>query len=530
MKQVKLFIILLITSLFIGCSDDFLDRESKEFYEQETYYNSELAADKAVIACYDPLKGLGLFGLTLVGAGYAFEKDIYAENGTAYSPLNEYIFRTTNGDVELIYHALCEGVNSCNVALEKIPAIEMADDKKALLLAQARFMRAIYYFYQTALFNTPPLIDKVLTKTEFNKQVNASKLKFKSAIVNDMLISASILPPFWSDDQVGRATKGAAHAMLGKIYLYNEQWDSAKYYLNLVVSSGLYGLMIPKSNDSANYIAAYLCNFSSMDITVGGNIYRSENNEESIFEIQNNEDYVWNDFLPGYGHNGSMLNQYFGPNGYTNVGVLPSFGDRFEKNINGMKFEPRYYACIWTQGDTVVTTCGSDFGFTKHGLPPADILYNGVGGFTYSLKKYYYPVQCGLAVGGKKPDPNNYRLIRYSDILMMLAEVNYYLGDESQAFSYLNQIRSRVGLPSAESVFPDFPSALISERRAEFALDGTNFIDLIRLANLKTHAPIISDITEYMNDGFQFGKHEYLPIPLVEIDYMNGNLRQNQGW
>jgi len=533
MKKIILLNIVLASFLFIRCSEEFLEVENKARLTVDNFYTTESQAEMAVVACYDPLKGANFYGLDYVAVGYSFDRDVIVENGVAFYNKHTYSFFATDDQIGTIYHYLCDGVNSCNVALKVIPGIEMKSDKKDILIGQARFMRAMYYFYQTTLFNTPPLALDVVKPIDLDKQVNGTKQGFKKAIVNDLLFAQSVLPESWDDNNLGRATKGAALSMLGKTYLFNEQWDSAKFYLKMVVDLGQYELILPKSNDSANYVAAYLCNFSMKDLVIGSNVYRSENNKESIFELQNNDYNGWQPGLNGYGSNGSSLTSFMSMSGWTNVAVYESFINRFEKNpySGALNVDPRFYSCVWIPTDTVITSCGSDYLAVKNGLPAAksvNFYENGV--FAYPLKKHYYPAFCGHTGANGNVDPTNWRLIRYSDVLLMLAEALFQNNETSLAWTYLNQVRSRVGLPDAAGVYGTFEEALIAERTVEFALEASVYLDYIRWANLKTRTPLISDLTKYMKKGFVPGKHDYLPIPQIEIDYMKGGLKQNPNW
>jgi len=532
MKKILILNLIFASLFLISCSEDFLEVENKASLTVDNYYATEVQADKAVIACYEPLKGVGLFGLDFASLGYAFERDVLVENGVKFYNKSTYSYFSTDAQIGNIYHYLCDGVNSCNIALKVIPGVEMKDDTRATMYAQVRFMRAMYYFYQTTLFNTPPLVLEVIDPKNIDKQVNGTKEGFKRAIVNDLLYAQSILPVSWDDDNLGRATKGAALTMLGKTYLYYEQWDSAKIYLKSVVDLGEYELIQPKANDSANYVAAYLCNFAMSDLVVGSNVYSSENNKESVFEIQNNDDKGTNSYLNGYRCNGSSLTSFISISGWTNIAIMESFLNRFEKNpySGALKVDPRFYSCVWLPSDTVTTSCGADFGNAKNGQPLATSVFYENGEFAYPIKKHYYPAYCGHVGTNGAVDPTNWRLIRYADVLLMLAEALFHNNETGDAWTYLNQVRTRVGLTDASVIYGSFGEALVAERSAEFALEASLFIDYIRWANLKTRTPLISDISMYMKKGYTVGKHEYLPIPLLEVDYMKGGLKQNPNW
>jgi hypothetical protein len=146
------------------------------------------------------------------------------------------------------------------------------------------------------------------------------------------------------------------------------------------------------------------------------------------------------------------------------------------------------------------------------------------------LKKYYFPVYFEEEAPYNAPTNRNY--IRYADVLLMYAEVQYLLGDDGSGLAALNEVRQRVGMPDVGALTPQ---AIIHERDVELCTEGHRFLDLIRWSFDEEFATPWGDIEWGINSAntinpFEVGKNEYLPIPLREINLGRGTLEQNPGW
>lgn len=152
-------------------------------------------------------------------------------------------------------------------------------------------------------------------------------------------------------------------------------------------------------------------------------------------------------------------------------------------------------------------------------LPPGT---NGLG-----LKKYYFPIYNDK--DAPKNDPFNRTIIRYADVLLMYAEIQFLLGDDGTGLTRLNEVRERMGMPTIPTLTR---TAIMHERDVELALEGHRWFDLIRWSFDPAWGINFSQIFDG-SDGqanFVAGKNEFFPIPLVEIDLHNGQLKQNPGW
>lgn len=518
MKNIA-FIKFILLIFLVSCSEEFLDVQPKDRITEEAFYKTGDHALQAITAAYDPLKHPTLFSQNFHYMFSAWEDRGVHENRS----FENFNITANNENPFFTYTYLYKGVYRANVALQRIPPIEMDENLKTRLLAEARFLRALYNFYLTFVFYQPPLIEEPVDDINI-KLSNSTREEFMSLIDEDLKFAIDNLPTSYGDSDVGRATKGAALTLLGKSYFYNQQWDPAKQYLQEVknlADQGIYGLMTPQGNDSLDYVYAYLCNFSEVDFTSPNGTYNSENNKESIFEVQFEEG-GWEAWEGGWQADGSLLSTYWGPFEFKNLIPTAEFVDQFEEapasHPAGLQYDPRRYATVYETGDTILMKDGKEvkWNWILHTNPAISE--------QYGWKKYFYPAHQGP--DGYKNDPNNIRLIRYADVLLMLAEADFHLNNETStqlALDCINEVRNRTGLEPITEVTRE---AIIHERDVEFGFEFMRFFDLVRWSMLPD--PWVNP--EELMPGFQIGKNEYLPIPQSEIDLADGNLEQNPGW
>ncbi len=505
-----------------SCSEEWLEIEPKNELTTSIYYRHEADAIASITSAYDPLHSFGTYAITIQYVSYAHDDRVLWEKPY----WNDLMFKSNESRIENIYMYIFRGIYRVNTALENIPGIEMDETLKERLLAEAKFLRALYYFHLRVYFNEPPLVLEVIKTFEEAKLPNTPAAEIWAQIETDLLDVIPILPEAYDAANTGRATKGAAMALLGKTYLFQQKWPQAEETLGQVIDLDLYHLSMPVGSDSIDYVNAYLCNFTPEAMPgSGGTSYMAENNSESIFEIQNNDDPTWwNAYIGGYGNNGTLLSAYFSIIGWKNVVPTAEFAAQFEEapldHPAGLKYDPRRSASVFSEGDTIENREGLQyynvpFDPSKHSNL---IITQG-----YQMRKYYYPLH------SKSPDspyidPNNWRYIRYADVLLMYAEAEYHMnGSTPVAVNAINQVRARVGMPAVTEVTPE---VIIHERDVELGLECVRFLDLVRWSQLPT--PWVNPAD--MVSGFVTGRNEYLPIPLVEITKSEGLLKQNPGW
>ena len=409
------------------------------------------------------------------------------------------------------------GIFRCNQVLKYVPDIEMDETEKNRVLAQASFMRALWYFQINLLWEKGTL---VLEPVEAGyRPKDASEAEIWGQIEKDLLFAAEYLPESWDAENVGRATKGAAKALLGKAYMQQHLYDKAKEQLSWLIEreGTLYGL-----------IDNWVDNFTDLD----------ENNKEGIFEIQFDDTNKG-----GTGNDASMATgfqrtQFYAPSGigWGDGKARRWLVDEFlkEKREDG-KNDIRLYNSILYHGFSKdfpdeskkyysIADADNDEQWNSWGKDPEDCYIR-----KYSTS-YYREVEDYFA-------RNNYRIMRYADILLNYAECIVETdGKVSDAAKYVDQVRTRVGLAKLEdsqwasclSSKEAFLKRLQMERTLELCFEGWRWADLKRWGLLDSQAGIDelkSRDADFNN--FVIGKHRRLPIPQSEIDQSEGQLTQN---
>lgn len=519
MKKYSRIILICLVFIMAGNScESFLDVVPPNNLTEAQYYKTEQHAIETINSCYDPLKHPGGFNIN-----FFFLFETFSDRAIHEQPTyNNFAFSTSDSYVQNIFTYLYKGIYRCNVALEKISGMEIDEDLKDRLIGEARFLRALYNFYATTVYNEPPLIRESIKDLDV-KLTNGSRQDFYNFMVEDFEAAAELLPEKYDAANLGRATKGAAWAMLGRTAVYFEQWSKAKEALLKVrqlADNGVYGLMTAQENTPKDYITAFQCNFSAIDLTVpGGRVYDSENNKESVFEIQFHYG-GWQVWEGGWQADGSITDLYFGPDGYKNMVPTADYVSQFEStpaHPAGLEYDARRYATVYEPGDTIfyLPETGNAPAVWKMNLHTNISISQGFG-----WEKYFNPAHYS------NNGPTNLKIMRYSDVLLLLAEADFHVNGEAStqlALDCINEVRERAGVPAISSVTRQ---AIIHERDVEFGWEWHRFFDLVRWSRLDD--PWV-DI-ETLIPNFVKGKNENLPIPIYEINLSGGNLKQNPGW
>ena len=297
-----------------------------------------------------------------------------------------------------------------------------------------------------------------------------------------------------------------------------------------VIDLGIYDLMMPQGTDSADYVNAYLCNFAYKDLTAGSNVYKSEYNQESIFEAPFNQDPNMENnrpWWPGITNGGSLLFMYFGPiDSWLNIAPSMEFLQEFEKadaHPAGLVFDPRRAATFFFDGDYVgYSPVRSAHIYFDHNYHTKPHITSGFG-----LRKYYFPVHEDNGSRWPFNFPNNWRVLRYADVLLMYAEASLMLGQPGEARWAVNLVRERAGMSQYENDGDISPEVIMHERAVELGAECIHFHDLVRWNMMAS--PWVPDIEDEI-PYFQKGKSEFMPIPLNEVLAMEGLLKQNPGY
>ncbi|GAA3727103.1 RagB/SusD family nutrient uptake outer membrane protein [Flavobacterium ginsengisoli] len=501
MKTIKFkYIYVAVAMAVLGsCSEDFVTIDPKGKFDTSTYFSNEQQCYAALIGVYDPLrKNTGGFE-NLVAMLNAGSDDFYAGGGSSTDGTGIQNFSThslTSITIPGSYWSdHYQGISRANMLIAKLPAASMNDGVRSRFAAEAKTLRAFYYFNLVRLFkNLALVLEPLTTETIYNPEQVAPEVIY-AQIEKDLTEAIAALPnKVDAKTEAGRFNKGAAQALLGKVYLFEGKNPQAAAVLAEV--NGTPGGV----NQYGNKL---LDHFSDLWIT------SNKFNAESLIEVSHssagNSDWTfW-----GQGKDeGNSLNIMVGPRGYSrpkgsDAPDLPAgwaFNVATQKLYDAMQGDPRKDATILDL--KALKAAG------KADYIPA---YQDTG---YFLNKYL-PRQTDVSTGGGNSELNykqNSYVIRLADTYLMEAEA---LGSGTRAQALLDAVRKRAGLTPV----PVTLAAIKHERRMELAGEGHRFFDLVRWGDA---AAALSD------RGFDAGTDEIFPIPYTEL---NGTkLKQNPNY
>ena len=546
----KILSIFLLALFFTACSDSFLETENKNSLDVGSFFKTETDLLLAVNAAYTPFAHGGMFGNFYLLRLNQLDPYIWFENPK--SGFDQMIINTS--DFKGPWDELYRGLYRTSDILANIDRLKDVIDAKTLneYRGQLTALRGMYYFYLVVWFNTPIYYDEMNVPTNpLEGLTNGTPEQFWDKMEEDLAFAADHLPLTWPGLEAGRVTSGTANAALGKALLYKHyqyylrfgkeaspeakaNLEKAKAALKRVKDSGAHELIKPKNETKEDYQAALLSNYSYLDIPVGTTTYKAENNKESIWEIQyNDDDRAAGGWLPGWQWGGNLNYAYMSPFGYRNLEIDPTLWYMYETTGTpvGYDRDPRAYATCFLDGDLLDwrEESGRKIPFQSAIHAKSIIknynLYNGpLPNQALGLKKYNYP----QFVGKSSPNsaPFNVRVIRYADVLLMLAEASYQLNNDADGIGLasLNEVRSRAGMPVIDKLTP---AAIVHERTLELSTEGHNYMDIVRWM-YDPEFPI--DLVKLFGGKFNRDKNYCFPIPQSEIDANKGALKQNPGW
>ncbi len=482
--------IIFLFLIVAGCKK-FITKDIVGQYPETEFYKTQQQAILAINAAYQPLAFSHSNNNRLWVFGDVASDD--AENPIDQpdiSLIDQLNITPINGNLEVMWSLLYEGITRCNIVLKKVPPIDMDKNLQLRILSEAKFLRSWYYFELINIFGDVPVILEPLNSDQLQITQSAIKVIFETVIEADLLDAATHLPDSYPATDVGRVTKGAATALLAKAYLFQQKWDKAVSTAEKIVQGNQYSLM-----------QVYSQNFNA----------KFKNNKESVFEVQH---------LSGQDPNiGNELNQLFAPhteNGYFFNEPTQSFVNEFEKT-NGGVYDPRL-----------------DYTVGRDSMP----WYNGIlfskswaPATGYLTKKHQQPVS-EISIPLKADANINYVAIRYADVLLWYAEALNEIGRSSDALVQLNKIRKRARenylfdislpgfgtippglLPDVTSVNPaDVRRAIQHERRVELGFEFHRYFDLIRWG------PVYAKAAMSDRPNFNYEVHKHFPIPQIERD------------
>ncbi len=469
----KIFLSIAILSFMASCND-YLDIKVEGAQDATEFLKTEQDAMLATNAIYSFLRSWenSAFPYQFV-FGVPADDVIKGSNPGDASFINAYdqfTYTVSDDGVRGYWIGQWQAVNRCNQVISKVPSINMDTTLKNRLVAEAKMLRAYFYFNLVRIYGGVPIFDGI--QENYNIPRNSVEEVY-NFIISDLTSAADVLPQTYGAVDLGRVTKGAALGLLSKVYLYKKDWQKAYDTSNQVIAMG-YSL-----DPDFNHLFRIAGEFGS----------------ESVFEVN------------------CECSSQFGGSQYAEVqGVRNQFGWGFFTPSQSLEnaFEPgdiRKELTILRNGETTL-----EGDLIAMGDPNSVTTFN---------QKIYVPTSqnnnaCGY--GSRQ----NIRILRFAEILLINAEAANELGNTGTAITNLNKVRTRAQLPNTTaSTQGALRTAIWHERRVELALEGDRFVDLVRTGQAATV------LAPY---GFKANKNEVFPIPLDAMNQSNGAFVQNPGY
>lgn len=476
MKMKKFICLLAVASIFmVSCKKSFLDIFPESSVTTDILYKTDKDFQDAVTGCYTALRDsyndMWIYGdVRSDDAWHALGNNVTMNAIDGFAERSsESVFASTWRNYFLV-------IFRANTLLSKIDGLDVSVIKnKPRHIAEAKFLRALAYFNLVRIFGDLP---KVTASIAIEDAYKAGRIKsaviYSDIIVPDLLAAENGLSAKYTGADVGRATSGAAKSILGRVYLTMKDFPKAEAKLLEVVNSNSYTLL-PKYSDLFDYT-------------------KNEHHSEYIFDIEyiggglGLGSHFSNSFVPK--STAGFADTYFNIKG--GLGELNSPTLEYFKSFNSA--DPRRNISVDT----------------------SRVFYKFIQISTVTLK-YIAPT------ASLNDSPANWKVIRYGDVLLMLAEAMNENGKTTEALVYLNKIRARVSMPAYSGLTKDQAQTTIyQERRFELGMEGHRWFDLVRTG--RAFAIMASTGMKAYNTVF--------PIPLREIQVINNPaiFPQNPGY
>lgn len=483
-----------LSALALGGCNDFLAPKPTDVLAPENFYQSATDAVSSVNSVYSQTVWVYFF--------YFYESDMASDDafaspnfGTDGHQLASYTFDPTLWSIDDVWRNAYITINRANIVLDRVPPIVMDTVQRNRVLGEARYLRALMYFELVRMFGDVPLIEHEAKSVADAQIARTPAAQVYALIVKDLQTAAAALPPSYSGSDLGRATSGAATALLAKVYLYQKDYNNASKYAGQVMASGRYGLN-----------AQWLDNFR---------ISKEFITPESIYEVNYGAPEQTAGVVGSIHTLFSLPAGFPGGDAYGLIQVNPELMALYGPNDQR------------GAGATYITSPYTDaMGRTaRWGVPKGAAFHKWLD--ETSTKN--------MTARSWQQQPNNWIILRYADVLLMYAEAVNAGGTPTAgtAEAALNQVRSRAGIPTVVGLSAAaLTDSIRVERRREFAFEGHRWFDLSRwgILDATIRAKTTQMQTLIPNETTVHGvKSNLYPIPNGQINN-NKLLTQNPGW
>lgn len=501
MKKILMLTGAISLATILSCDNTDLDKVNPNGVTFETYFTNDNELIAGVNAAYATLQGFGLGAREWFFLHDLRSDEMGSGGGQLETPRNQLLIGVNdpgNSVARDVFTGWFRVIHRANVVIESSnkTGTSITENIKNRVTGEAKFLRAWAYYELGTLWGGVPIYTEYVKSVEGSKP-RATQQEVYKQVIDDLKAAEGVLPDTYPASEAGRATKAAAQVLLARTYLQQGDYASAKAELEKVVNSGRYKLV-------DNYL----------DLTNE----EGEFNAESIFEITfsaSNGAFNWSG-PDGDGNSAqeeTIRTQEYSPIGWRNLIPSDKILDNYERTTKGdTKNDPRFDMSFWKSGDK----------FNNGNDELKDDIVQGnsskIDGKTLKIswRKYsvLYKSNAGFTTSGI-----NMRVMRYADVLLMLAECENELGNSAKAIQLMNQVRARASVAMPSYPTKNYPcdskakvfEALQHERYVELAAEQVRDFDIIRWRKNKK---LTSEPISY----FSANKHELLPIPQTEID------------
>lgn len=583
MKQIICSIIgLIMTFGLVNCQGGLLDMNPYDSIGSEQMWNNENLTDMGVMAIYETLRYSNV-GKEL----YFFDEYGFTGQGRDATALCSGSITSGSSLFSDTWKQLYEGVSRANDAICNIPdKSPVGDEKKRRLIAESKFMRAYFYYRLNEVYKGVPVYLEPTPVEEYNK-ARETEARVWEVVINDLTdcINETALPGRYEKGNVsyGRVTKSAAYALRGKAYMWMKEYAKAEADFRKVgdfghtLFGGSYKMLFKEENEQCEEMIFTVQNIGMSGyggttqfrlgtrVSFGScwNTYLPTTDLVESYENADGSPFRWDDYIPGYSAMTPRQREVF----FLRDGLTPDEIETFrEKGADMSKYlpegnearirkayenrDPRLEATVITPYATYFGAIDRDeYTYTSRWpyrgydtSEPFDIRTHTTVYYYYLYRKYVY--EGATETPARDYCPTDQPLIRYADIILLLAEALNEQGKTEEAIPYVNRVRERAGaIPLNSNQYTrvngqdDLRNRIRNERRWEFVIEGVNFFDELRWGTWKetkfnNGAPAGTKTVngEIVHVNNWPGDYLYKwPIPAAECE-KNGNLIQNKGW
>lgn len=481
-KNIKLLFVGSLAGLMASCSD--LVEQPYSFLTINEFYSTANDAESAITATYGSLTQTGMYGQAIWMLSDYSGDQMFPKPVVGRDLLTSFGYDATHDQVESFWNESYNGINNANLVIQNVPEISMDEQRRSHIVAEAKFLRALYYFNLVRSYGDIPL--KVLPTSSLAdiETGKSPQAEVYSQIIIDLEEALTVLNAGIPEVK-GRVSRGAAQALLAKVYLYSEDYASAVEMAKQLISEGNYALV-------ADPVSLWDVNKENANVI------------ENILSVE---------FSRAPNLQSQTFTSFFAPSGSNGVYSATAWGSSFAfksfyDSYEAMDLRKQLMDTEFTDSQGKLHTMDNDPNLKERVI----------------IKKYADPMSNGAR------NESNYPLLRYAEVLLIYAEASARASGQvdAEGLAAINQVRQRAGVEAipATIAYEDYLDRILQERSWELAFEADRWFDLTRTGEFM-------DMAQVTNYWFPVRpvqlKHRYFPIPETEVQ-TNSNLDQSADW